>query len=332
MKISVIVPVLNEEETIGSLIDALCAQSRKPDEIVITDGGSTDKTTDIIKDRQGRDVPVRLLIEQQALPGRGRNVAAACAEHEWLAFVDAGIRPAVDWLEHLEARAISEPAVDVVYGSWNPVIDTFFRECAAIAYVPPPAPLNGIIIRPRSIASSLMRATVWRSVGGFPEHLRSAEDLLFMQRIEEAEFATGYAPLASVNWNIQGSIGGTFRRFSVYSRNNLRAGLWRYWQRTICIRYLVLFLTVVAAIFAGPLWLVLPALLFAGSLVARSAIAIHRNRMVYPAGTVRNLGRIVVLCFILVILDAAAIRGVITWLIRDWPGSSTTVAGARNGA
>ena len=47
---------------------------------------------------------------------------------------------------------------------------------------------DGVITRPRFIASSLMKRSVWRSVGGFPEDLRSGEDLLFMDRMETAGF------------------------------------------------------------------------------------------------------------------------------------------------
>ena len=52
-------------------------------------------------------------------------------------------------------------------------------------------------MRPRFIASALMRRRVWETVGGFPEHLRSAEDLLFMNQVDEANFRI--APLTDVD-------------------------------------------------------------------------------------------------------------------------------------
>ena len=50
MKVSVIVPVRDEEDSIRELLDSLLAQTRPPDEIVITDGGSVDATPQIIED------------------------------------------------------------------------------------------------------------------------------------------------------------------------------------------------------------------------------------------------------------------------------------------
>ena len=155
MKVSVVIPVRNEERTIGTLLEALLSQSLPPGEIVITDGGSTDSTTTIIQDYINRGSPVRLIRTTRALPGRGRNLAAARATNEWLAFTDAGIRPAPNWLEALASAASNDSTIDVIYGSYEPVVDTRFKECAAISYVSPPSDCNGVSMRSHSIASAL---------------------------------------------------------------------------------------------------------------------------------------------------------------------------------
>jgi glycosyltransferase involved in cell wall biosynthesis len=73
MRVSVIVPVRNEERSIRALLDSLLGQTRMPDEIVITDGGSIDATTQIIEEYIQRGAPVRLIREGAALPGRGMS-------------------------------------------------------------------------------------------------------------------------------------------------------------------------------------------------------------------------------------------------------------------
>ena len=52
MKISLISTVLNEEQTIDKFLDSILNQSVKPDEVVITDGGSRDKTLLKIENRK----------------------------------------------------------------------------------------------------------------------------------------------------------------------------------------------------------------------------------------------------------------------------------------
>ena len=91
------------------------------------------------------------------MPGRARNVAVRGARCDWIAFIDAGIRPVPEWLENLAQKTCDDPAVDVVYGTYEPVIDSFFTECAAIAYVPAPFESEGGLVRPVSIVSALMR-------------------------------------------------------------------------------------------------------------------------------------------------------------------------------
>jgi len=330
MKVSVVVPVRNEENSIRQLLDSLLEQTRPPDEIVITDGGSLDATPQIIEEYIRKGAPVRLIRAGAALPGRGRNLGAAQASFEWLGFTDAGIRLAKNWLEALVAKAEEDDSIDVVYGAWQPVTDTFFKECAAIAYVPPPAPRDGITMRPRFIASSLLRREAWQAVNGFPEDLRSAEDLIFMNRVENAGYRSVFEPRAEVHWDLRPTLGATFKRFLVYSRNNIRAGLFRQWQATILIRYGVLAVLLVAALIVEPSWVWFPIAAWLFMLVARAVVSIRRNRFCYPASFLHNVMRGVMVMSLLAVLDAAAIIGSIQWLLLDsfrWSRKAPVEAG-----
>ena len=330
MKVSVIIPVRDEEDSIRELLDSLLAQTRPPDEIVIADGGSVDSTPQIIDEYIRKGAPVRLIRAGAALPGRGRNLGAAQASFEWLGFTDAGIRLANNWLEALVAKAEKDDSIDIVYGFFQPVTDTFFTECAAIAYVVPPVLYEGMMIRPRFIASSLMRREAWRAVNGFPEDLRSGEDLVFMDRLENAGYHSVFEPRAQVYWKLKPTLGGTFKRFLVYSRNNIRAGLFRQWQKTILIRYALLAVLVVAALIIEPAWVWIPIAAWLLMLVARAVVSIKRNRICYPASFLRNVMRGALVMSLLAILDVAAIIGSIQWLLLDsfrWSRKAPVEAG-----
>jgi len=162
-----------------------------------------------------------------------------------------------------------------------------------------------------------MRRSVWEAVGGFAEHLRSAEDLLFMNKVEQAGFHIVRAPRAVVYWTIQPGLWTTFRRFAVYARNNIRAGLWREWQATIVKRYAVMGIVAIPAIFLGVKWLLVPALGWLLLLIARAIKALRQNRYSYPAGVLRNSLRLLLIVPIIATLDAAAFAGAISWLFRD---------------
>jgi GT2 family glycosyltransferase len=173
-------------------------------------------------------------------------------------------------------------------------------------------------MRPPSIASSLMRRAVWRAVGGFPEHLRSAEDLLFMNEVKRAGFRIVHAPRALVSWNIQPTLWGTFTRFINYSRHNIRAGLWSSWQAAIFKRYALLAgIPALLAFVFGWKWLLMTFVLWLLMLVARGVTAIRRNRCAFPTSVGRNLVRLLWLVPIIATLDVAAIIGSAYWLLRD---------------
>lgn len=317
IEISVVVPVRDEEDSIRVLLEGLLSQSLPPNEIVITDSGSIDATREIIEEFIAGGAPVKLVRERDSLPGRARNVGVENAKCDWIAFTDAGNRQGPDWLAELSERIGDGSAVDVVYGTYEPVVDSFFKECGAMAYVPPPVEIEGALVRPTSIVSALMRRSVWEAVGGFPEHLRSAEDLLFINSIEQLGFRIRRAPRAVVYWSIQPNLWRTFKRFVTYARNNIRAGLWRQWQAAIFQRYALLVGLALPAFFFGARWLVGP---LAGGiflLVARALKALRANRRSYPAGIGRNVLRVLALVPIIATLDAAAFLGSLNWLIFD---------------
>jgi glycosyltransferase involved in cell wall biosynthesis len=317
VKISVIIPVRNEEQSIEQLLNGLTAQTLKPSEIVITDGGSSDRTAEIIAAYDQTRVPIHLIRTSDALPGRGRNLAAAQAANDWIAFIDAGISPEPTWLELLAKRAQLQSNVDVVYGSYEPVTDTLFKRCSVMAYVAPPVEIDGKLVRTRSVASVLMKRSVWQTVGGFPENLRSAEDLLFMNEIEKANFRIVHAPDALVHWQVQATPWLTFKRFVSYARNNMQAGLWRQWQAAIFKRYGLLLLSTLLVFRFGAGWLLVTLVLWLLMLCARAAIAIWRSRACYPGGIFENTLRMLVLIPLIALLDAATIVGTFQWALSQ---------------
>lgn len=317
--ISVVVPVRNEEDSIRALLDGLLRQTLPPDEIVIADGGSTDDTRRIIEDIISNGSPIKLIVDDNSLPGRARNLAVANARNEWIAFIDAGIKPAPDWLAALAERATT--GVDVVYGTYDPIVDSFFKECAAMAYVPPASATTDGPVRPQSIASALMRREAWRTAGGFPENLRSAEDLVFMDRVERAGFQIVRAPRAVVQWAIQPGFLSTFKRFVVYARHNIRAGLWRQWQAAIFVRYASLVILTLPAIFFGVRWLLVTLACWLLLLLLRAVRMLWKNRIPSRGGG-RTILCLLLLLPIIATLDAAAFVGSLSWLLRDKLGAA----------
>ncbi len=134
--VTLITTVLNEERTICALLDSLLAQTRQPDEFIIVDAGSTDRTQSLVSDYIARGLKARLLVEPDASRAHGRNLAIAEATGEIIACIDAGCIAEPDWLEQLVEPFESDSPPDVVSGYYTPGGVTPFAQAVAVATVP----------------------------------------------------------------------------------------------------------------------------------------------------------------------------------------------------
>src|SRR5689334_2941548 len=119
MTVAVILTVLNEAEALPRLLESLAAQTLRPAEIVVAEGGSRDGTPEVLRAWAERfaavGVPLRVVDAAGANIAQGRNRAIAAATAEVIAATDAGVRCAPDWLARLTAP-FADPAVTVVAG------------------------------------------------------------------------------------------------------------------------------------------------------------------------------------------------------------------------
>lgn len=293
-----------------ALLESIAGQDLPPDEVVVVDAGSRDATAERVA-AFATPVPLRLIREGELFPGRARNAGADRAAHPWLAFTDGGVRLAPDWLAEL-AVAAQAGAADVVFGSYDPVCDTFFRRCAAVAYVPAPGPEG---IRGPSVASMALTREAFERAGRFPP-FRAAEDLIFMERLFALRLRVAYAPRARVRWQLAPDVRRTFRRFALYSEHNLRAGRGRYWHRGVLRHYVLMGLVVAALAAAGaggwalgipPLWQ-----------TARAGRSAWQKRAAFDFRVLdprHVLGAAAILC----VIDVATLAGAISWLVRPGP-------------
>jgi len=250
---SLVIPVRNEEDSLPALVDGIRRQTFAPAEVIIVDGGSTDRTLEVARRLTAGDETFRVLDGGEGTPGRNRNVGAEAATKEWVAFTDAGTRPEPDWLERLAEAAARDASAEVVYGNYELVESAFFERCAALAYPPPKVERPGGRMRGPSTASMMLRREVWQTVGGFPD-LRAAEDLVFMGRVEDGGFRIAWAPDATVWWQLQPTFARTVRRFVLYSKHNVWAGRQWDWHYGIARQYAVAALFVLLALLHSPWW------------------------------------------------------------------------------
>ena len=99
-QVSVVIPAYNEQDRIGSAIEAALAQTHSRIEVIDVDDGSGDDTARIVQEHYPQVVYVH---QSNAGPGAARNRGAELASGELLAFLDADDR----WVPEKLARQIA---------------------------------------------------------------------------------------------------------------------------------------------------------------------------------------------------------------------------------
>lgn len=91
--ISVVIPMYNSANYIERTLDNIREQTVWPDEVVLVDDGSSDKTFDLVQiylnTKKNKFPPAKLIKQENQGAGGARNTGINNAEHEWISFLDS---------------------------------------------------------------------------------------------------------------------------------------------------------------------------------------------------------------------------------------------------
>ena len=195
MKVSLICTVWNEEETIKELLDSIKTQTRQPDEVVITDGGSTDNTIKILENYKKKYPRLRIIKVKKCNISEGRNIAIKNARGGIIIGMDGGgCIYHKDWIKNM-LRGFNG---QLGFGRTlpYPYLKNKFQEVSGKILTK-----NGNYGSARNIIFS---KKIWEEVGGYPENFYSGEDTMFNELIYEKGYkstkisdAVGYRSMRS---------------------------------------------------------------------------------------------------------------------------------------
>jgi len=101
MRIAVTISVYNEEHNIAHLLDCLLRQTHLPDEIVIVDDGSSDRTAELIGDYAKQHSFIHYVYQENAGIAVARNKAWKNTTADICVFTDGDCSPDTTWIEQL---------------------------------------------------------------------------------------------------------------------------------------------------------------------------------------------------------------------------------------
>lgn len=197
---TVVIPLYNKEREIEGTLRSVLAQSRLPEEILVVDDGSTDRSAEQV---EAISSPLVRLIRQ---PNGGvcaaRNRAIAEARGEYIALLDADDEWEPDYLARIEELIADYPGCGLYCTGFSivsreglvpapgltrrGVVDNFFRD-SAHRYIAIPS-------------TSCIPRRIFGEVGGFPEGMKIGEDLHLWIRIAR-RYPVCYTPERLVRYS-----------------------------------------------------------------------------------------------------------------------------------
>ena len=231
--VALVMPVRNEEAAVASTLDSVFASSRLPDEIIIADGMSTDRTVERIKAYQGRQVPIHVVENPTIYSGGGRNRGIRSTTREVILLADFGNAMDPSWIAEMVRPFEERQGVDMVAGMVRPLVTSDFEHCmAAIHYhdeymltrysAAKRESLLPAEIAPGANSLAISRG-IWERVGGYPEWLHRAQDKLFSRKAHCLGARVHVAWDACVAHHVRSTPRQVFRQLFSYGRGTGRS-------------------------------------------------------------------------------------------------------------
>lgn len=247
-KVSMISTIKDERDGIEDFLKSVLKQTKRPDEFLISDGGSTDGTFDVLQKYAEEYKWIKVFAAPNANIARGRNLLIRKSRYPLIAVTDAGCRLDENWLKNIIAPFDNEK-VDIVAGIFQPSWKDDFQYFQGLVVVPSIRKIQSVLrMSSRSLA---FRKQCWSEVGGYPEQYDRGEDTCFNLKLQQRGFLFLVAEDAIVKWQMRKNLRDLFRQYYEYgswdalSKNILRM---RYNLAMVCCFWALMLLTVLVDI------------------------------------------------------------------------------------
>ena len=232
LNVSLYIPVYNGESTIESVLKSVIKLSPGPDEIIVVNDGSSDKTKNILE----KYINQIKIINNSSNMGLGysRNRGVSESKNEDIASLDADVEVDSNWLKDLFeikekfGSAISGGKLRSIYDHWRHVHATqnSFGE----------KDIENLG-KPLAGSNTLLSKSAWKKVGGYDNQYKTnGEDATFCQKLLSSNYKISYSAKA-ISYHLRTdslrSLADSSRRGYIYGAGLKKPTAMRFVQRSI---------------------------------------------------------------------------------------------------
>ena len=230
VRVALVMPVRNEEEAVDETMAAVFASTRLPDEIIVADALSGDRTLEKLAPWGEKGVPLRVVPNRTIYCGGGRNVAARSSDCDVIVIVDFGNPVFPGYIAEMVRPFEEQDGIDVTMGILLPLMHTPFEECMGKIYydenillrdltLPEKEALLPAVLLPGGGCIGLTRAFL-EKMGGYPEWLARSQDRLFSRKAHSHGARIAVAWEAYCYNHVRGSAAQVYRMAFGWARCN----------------------------------------------------------------------------------------------------------------
>lgn len=189
MKYSIIIPTLNEEKLLPNILNQIKVNeitSRFDAEVIISDGGSTDRTIDISYSFSNK-VIIHNDAKRQSIAG-GRNAGVKHADGEFLVFLNADIifPDIVKFFKYIENNFVSSPFLGMtcnvkIFPEEEILSDRIFHSFLNFYFYS----LNVLGMGMGRGECQVISKKIFEDFGGYNENLAAGEDFDLFRRVRK---------------------------------------------------------------------------------------------------------------------------------------------------
>jgi len=195
-KFSSATTIYQEGKNILLFLKSIEDQSLQPNEVVLVDGGSTDKTLFFVKQFMKKStLHIRLFSGKRLNIPQGRNCAIKKARYEIVALADAGTVLDKNYFKNLIGCFEEHPHADLVGGIFLPCTQSQNTN----QHIPVWESLDWKNYLP-STRCMVLKKSLWEKSGKYPEYLQTGDDTLFDINYRRLSKEWVFNTSASVFW------------------------------------------------------------------------------------------------------------------------------------
>ncbi len=247
MRVSVVTTVLNEEKNVVQFLDSIVSQTKKPDEIIVVNGGSRDNTHGTLKKSQKKNRLIKIYELPNSKISEGRNFGVKNSKGEIIFTADSGTLFEKDWIKKILAGF---KEADVVFGKYvskpHNIIEKFL-----VSRLPNWDRVNQDKFIP-SNRQCAFKKVVWEKVGGWPNHINRADDNWFHEKAHLLGFKYKFVKDATVYWMYERNLKSLLRLSFLDSKSEGFSHL--FLRRKIYLAELFVLFTAILLILLGLLF------------------------------------------------------------------------------